>query len=69
MSENRFDEYLVAILTAISEGRIEAREMLDMTPEQREAYKTRLVAEEKSEIAEGLSRHETPTPEPVPDSD
>ena len=46
-------DYLTLILIAIRENRITAKELLDMTPEQRDAYKERLVAEEKSEIDRG----------------
>jgi hypothetical protein len=62
MPINDFDDYLVAILDAIVEGRIEAKTLRDFTPEQREQWKARIVAEEKDEIAEGLARHEAPSP-------
>ncbi len=60
MPNNEWDDYLVTILTAIAAGRAEIKTVLQMTPEQREQWKGRLVAEEKDEIAKGLARHETP---------
>lgn len=55
-------DYLTLVLRAIADGRVEARTLLDMTPEQREEYKQRLIAEERAEIERGLARHE-PAPE------
>lgn len=57
-------DFLTALMNAIIEGRIEARTFRDMTPEQRDEYKAKLIAEEKSEIEKGLVRHNQPTPDP-----
>jgi hypothetical protein len=53
-------DFLTALMNAIIEGRIEAKTFRDMTPEQREEYKAKLVAEEKGEIEKGLNRHREP---------
>lgn len=54
-------DFLTALMNAIIEGRIEAKTFRDMTPEQREEYRERLIAEEKDEIRKGLDRHAQPT--------
>jgi hypothetical protein len=51
-------DFLTALMNAIIEGRIEAKTFRDMTPEQRDEYRAKLIAEEKDEIRKGLERHE-----------
>jgi hypothetical protein len=46
-------DYLVLILTAIRENRTTAKELLELSPEGREEYKQKLIAEEKTEIERG----------------
>lgn len=46
-------DYLILILQAIVDNRKTAKEVLEMTPEQREEWKAKLVAEEKAEIERG----------------
>jgi hypothetical protein len=65
-NETEWDAYLIAILDAVVSGRIEAKTLRDMTPEQRAAYRERLLGEEKNAIAEGLARHDVPLDVPEP---
>lgn len=58
-NSTQWDEYLLRMLDAIINGRIEARTMREMTPEQRDEYFERLVAEDKANIAEAKELHET----------
>lgn len=50
-------DYLTALMNAIIEGRITAKDFRDMTPDQRSEYKAKLVSEEKDEIKKGKDRH------------
>ena len=54
----KWAQYLELVLNAIIEGRIEAKTLKDMTPEQKEEYLSRLWAEEKDAIADAYSRHD-----------
>ncbi|MDL5055911.1 hypothetical protein [Geitlerinema calcuttense] len=54
------DNYWLALIQAIADGRIEAKEVMGMEPEQREAYMERVANEEREAIDAGLARHETP---------
>ena len=51
-------EYLSALINAIVENRIDAKEFAQMTDEQRVARTERLILDEKAAIEEGLARHE-----------
>lgn len=46
-------DYITLIVQAIANNRFEAKDWIDMTPEQRDQWKEKLVAEEKAEIDRG----------------
>ncbi len=46
-------DYLVLILTAIRDNRTSAKDLLELSPEGREEFKQKLIAEEKAEIERG----------------
>lgn len=55
-------DFMTALMNAIIEGRIDAKTFRDMTPEQREEYREKLIEEEKAVIKKGLDRHSQTEP-------
>lgn len=49
--------YWISLIQAIADGKIEARDLVGMTPEARQQFHDRVVGEEKDAINEGLAMH------------